>query len=50
MLIGAMPSTNRKDGGMECEAAFSPLTLCTDTRRTPENMPPRWGVDGVCRG
>jgi hypothetical protein len=32
MMIGEMPSTNRKDGGGECEHAFSPLTLCTDPR------------------
>lgn len=32
MLLGDMPSTNRKDGGGECEAAFSPLTLCSDRR------------------
>lgn len=32
MLIGDMPSTNRKDGGGECEPAFSPMTLCTDPR------------------
>jgi hypothetical protein len=32
MLIGDMPSTNRKDGGGECDPAFSPLTLCTDPR------------------
>lgn len=32
MMIGEMPSTNRKDGGGECERAFSPLTLCTDRR------------------
>jgi hypothetical protein len=30
MMIGEMPSTNRKDGGGECEDAFNPLTLCTD--------------------
>ncbi|MBW6536415.1 MAG: hypothetical protein K0B11_15505 [Mariniphaga sp.] len=29
-MIGEMPSTNRKDGGGECEYEFSPLTLCTD--------------------
>ena len=29
-MIGEMPSTNRKDGGGECEHEFSPLTLCTD--------------------
>jgi hypothetical protein len=27
-----MPSTNRKDGGGECEHDFSPMTLCTDPR------------------
>jgi hypothetical protein len=32
MMIGEMPSTNRKDGGGECEHAFSPLTLSTDPR------------------
>ncbi len=32
MMIGEMPSTNRKDGGGECEHDFSPLTLCTDRR------------------
>ncbi len=32
MMIGEMPSTNRKDGGGECEHAFSPLTLCTDQK------------------
>ncbi len=32
MMIGEMPSTNRKDGGGECEHAFSPLTLCTEQR------------------
>jgi hypothetical protein len=31
-MIGEMPSTNRKDGGGECEHDFSPLTLCTDRR------------------
>jgi hypothetical protein len=31
-MIGEMPSTNRKDGGGECEQAFSPMTLCTDPR------------------
>ncbi len=31
-MIGEMPSTNRKDGGGECEPSFSPLTLCTDSR------------------
>ncbi len=30
IMIGEMPSTNRKDGGGECEHAFNPLTLCTD--------------------
>jgi hypothetical protein len=29
-MIGEMPSTNRMDGGGECEHEFSPLTLCTD--------------------
>ncbi|MDA3835630.1 MAG: hypothetical protein PF495_19835 [Spirochaetales bacterium] len=29
-MIGEMPSTNRKDGGGECEHAFSPLNLATD--------------------
>lgn len=29
-MIGEMPSTNRKDGGGECEHDFSPLTLCSD--------------------
>ncbi|MDI6451080.1 hypothetical protein [Anaerobaca lacustris] len=32
MMIGEMPSTNRKDGGGECEHDFSPLILCTDRR------------------
>ncbi len=32
MMIGEMPSTNRKDGGGECEREFSPWTLCTDPR------------------
>jgi hypothetical protein len=32
MMIGEMPSTNRRDGGGECEHVFSPLTLCTDPR------------------
>jgi hypothetical protein len=32
MMIGEMPSTNRKDGGGECQHEFSPLTLCTDPR------------------
>lgn len=30
VMIGEMPSTNRRDGGGECEDAFSPLTLATD--------------------
>ncbi|MCA1761164.1 MAG: hypothetical protein LC658_15455, partial [Bacteroidales bacterium] len=30
-MIGEMPSTNRRDGGGECEHECSPLTLCTDT-------------------
>ncbi len=30
MMIGEMPSTNRKDSGGECEYEFNPLTLCTD--------------------
>ncbi|SHI44225.1 hypothetical protein SAMN05444280_102101 [Tangfeifania diversioriginum] len=29
-MIGEMPSTNRKDGGGECEYEFSPLNLCTE--------------------
>ncbi len=29
-MIGEMPSTNRQDGGGECDPEFSPLTLCTD--------------------
>ena len=29
-MICEIPSTNRKDGGGECEHEFSPLTLCTD--------------------
>ncbi len=29
-MIGEMPSTNRRDGGGECEDIFSPLTLATD--------------------
>ena len=32
MMVGEMPSTNRKDGGGECEHAFSPMALCTDPR------------------
>lgn len=30
MMIGEMPSTNRVDGGGECEDEFSPLTLSTE--------------------
>lgn len=30
ILIGEMPSTNRRDGGGECEEDFNPLTLSTD--------------------
>ena len=30
IMIGDMPSTNRKDGGGECEYLFNPLTLSTD--------------------
>jgi hypothetical protein len=30
MMIGEMPSTNRRDGGGECEYEFNPLTLSTD--------------------
>ncbi len=30
MMIGEMPSTNRKDGGGECEYLFNPMTLSTD--------------------
>ncbi|MCC5907649.1 MAG: hypothetical protein JJU13_15660 [Balneolaceae bacterium] len=30
ILIGEMPSTNRRDGGGECEHEFSPLTLSTE--------------------
>jgi hypothetical protein len=30
VMIGEMPSTNRKDGGGECEYLFSPITLSTD--------------------
>ncbi|MEX0928856.1 MAG: hypothetical protein WDZ53_05575 [Balneolales bacterium] len=30
VMIGEMPSTNRKDGGGECEHDFSPATLVTD--------------------
>jgi hypothetical protein len=30
MMIGEMPSTNRKDGGGECETLFNPMTLSTD--------------------
>ena len=29
-MIGEMPSTNRKDGGGECENLFNPMTLSTD--------------------
>ncbi len=29
-IIGEMPSTNRRDGGGECEDEFSPATLVTD--------------------
>ncbi len=29
-MTGEMPSTNRKDGGGECEAYFNPMTLSTD--------------------
>jgi hypothetical protein len=29
-MIGEMPSTNRKDGGGECDYELNPLTLCTD--------------------
>lgn len=32
VMIGEMPSTNREDGGGECEHAFNPLTLSTDSR------------------
>jgi hypothetical protein len=31
-MIGEMPSTNRKDGGGECEYLFNPMTLSTDPR------------------
>ncbi len=31
VMIGDMPSTNRQDGGGECEHAFSPATLVTDS-------------------
>ena len=30
MMVGEMPSTNRIDGGGECETIFNPLTLSTD--------------------
>ena len=30
MMIGDMPSTNRKGGGGECDYIFSPMTLSTD--------------------
>ncbi|MEF8810377.1 MAG: hypothetical protein V5A47_05585 [Bacteroidales bacterium] len=30
-MIGEMPSTNRKDGGGQCQYKFSPLTLSMDT-------------------
>ena len=30
MMVGDMPSTNRKDGGGECDYNFSPMTLSTD--------------------
>ena len=30
MMIGDMPSTNRKDGGGECDYLFNPMTLSTD--------------------
>lgn len=30
IMIGEMPSTNRVDGGGECEALFNPMTLITD--------------------
>jgi hypothetical protein len=29
-MIGEMPSTNRKDGGGECDPELNPLNLCTD--------------------
>lgn len=32
VMIGEMPSTNRRDGGGECEAEFNPMTLSTDLR------------------
>ena len=32
LMIGDMPSTNRIDGGGECEHAFNPLTMSTDPR------------------
>jgi hypothetical protein len=31
-MLGEMPSTNRKDGGGECEHALNPLTLSADPR------------------
>ncbi|MFC4873913.1 hypothetical protein [Negadavirga shengliensis] len=30
ILVGDMPSTNRKDGGGECDEEFNPMTLSTD--------------------
>jgi hypothetical protein len=30
MMIGEMPSTNRKDGGGECDYLLNPMTLSTD--------------------
>lgn len=30
ILVGDMPSTNRKDGGGECDEGFNPMTLSTD--------------------
>ena len=30
VMIGDMPSTNRRDGGGECDPDLNPLTLCTD--------------------
>jgi hypothetical protein len=32
MMVGEMPSTNRRDGGGECDPEFNPMTLCTDPR------------------
>jgi hypothetical protein len=32
MMLSEMPSTNRRDGGGECEHPLSPLTLSTDER------------------